>query len=112
MHSTEHVIKVTDNTLFKEQFRWIPPPLVEEVCTHLQEMLDSGAIYPSQGVWCNVVVLVQKKAGGLNFCIDFCCLNAHTKKDSLTAQNPRGIGEFGRCWAFFMPGPEVWILAN
>ena len=33
-HSTKHVIKVTDNTPFKEQFRWIPQPLVEEVHTH------------------------------------------------------------------------------
>ena len=30
-HSTTHMIKVTDDTPFKEQFRWIPPPLVEEV---------------------------------------------------------------------------------
>ena len=29
-----------------------------------------------------MVVLVRKKDGGLCFCIDFCCLNAHTKKDS------------------------------
>ena len=28
------------------------------------------------------MVLVQKKDGGLHFCIDFCCLNACTKKDS------------------------------
>ena len=27
-------------------------------------------------------MLVQKKEGGLQFSIDFCCLNAHTKKDS------------------------------
>ena len=27
-HSTEHTIKVTDNTPFKEQFRWIPLPMV------------------------------------------------------------------------------------
>ena len=26
-HSTEHLIKVTDDTPFKEQFRQIPPPL-------------------------------------------------------------------------------------
>ena len=45
-------------------------------------MLDSGAIQPSQSVWCNVVVLVRKKDGSLHFCIDFCHLNAHTKKDS------------------------------
>ena len=30
-HSTEHTIKVMDDTPFKEQFRHIPPLLVEEV---------------------------------------------------------------------------------
>ena len=30
-NSTEHVIKVTYDTPFKEQFRWVPLPLVEEV---------------------------------------------------------------------------------
>ena len=81
-HSTEHIIKVTDNTPFKEQFRWIPLPMVEEVRNHLKEMLESGAIIPSQSAWCNAVVLVWKKDGGLHFCINFCHLNAHTKKDS------------------------------
>ena len=81
-HSTEHIIKVTDDTPFKEQFREIPPSLVEEVWSHLREMLESGAIQPSQSVWCNAIVLVRKKDGGLQFCIDFCNLNAHTKKDS------------------------------
>ena len=32
--------------------------------------------------WCNAVVLVRKKDGGLWFCIDFHCLNACTKKDN------------------------------
>ena len=39
-------------------------------------------ICPSQSVWCNAVVLVQKKDRSLCFCIDFHHLNAHTKKDS------------------------------
>ena len=47
-------------------------------------MLDLGAIGPSQSAWCNVVVLVRKKDGGLHFYIDFCHLNAHMKKDSYT----------------------------
>ena len=81
-HSTEHMIKVTDDTPFKELFRQIPPPLVEEIRNHLWEMLESGAIRPSQSAWCNAVVLVWKKDGGLQFCIDFCHLNAHMKKDS------------------------------
>ena len=82
MHSTEHTIKVTDDTPFKEQFRGIPPPMVEEVRNHLREMLESGTIRPSQSTWCNAVVLVRKKDGGLHFCIDFQCLNARTNKDS------------------------------
>ena len=45
-HSTEHVIKVTDDSPFKEWFRQIPLPLIEEVRKHLWEMLDSGAISP------------------------------------------------------------------
>ena len=81
-HSTEHTIKVTDDTPFKEHFRCIPPPLVDEVRDHLREMLESGAIRPSQSAWCNAVVLVRKKDGGLRFFFDFQCLNAHTKKDS------------------------------
>ena len=56
--------------------------MVEEVRNHLKEMLESGAIRPSQSTWCNAVVLVRKKDGRLHFCIDFQCLNACTKKDS------------------------------
>ena len=78
------MIKVTDDTPFKEWFRLIPPPLVEEVWTHLWDMLESGAIQPSQSAWCNVVVLVRKKDGSLWFCINFCHLNACMKKDSYT----------------------------
>ena len=81
-HSTEHVIKVTDVTPFKEWFRQNPLPMVEEVRNHLKEMLESGTIRPSQSAWCNAVVLVWKKDGSLHFCIDFHCLNAYTKKDS------------------------------
>ena len=81
-HSTEYTITVTDDTPFKKQFRQIPLPLVEEVWNHLQEMLESGAIRPSQSAWCNVVVLLRKKDGGLQFYINLCCLNTHMKKDS------------------------------
>ena len=56
--------------------------MVDEVHAHMKEMLEVGTIHPSQSPWCNVVVLVCKKDGGLCFCIDFCKLNARTKKDS------------------------------
>ena len=44
-------------------------------------MLDGGVICPSQSPWCNAVVLVRKKDGGLWFYIDFHRLNSWTKKD-------------------------------
>ena len=48
---------------FKERFRRIAPPLVDEVRQHIQEMLDDSAIRPSQSPLCNAVVLVRKKMG-------------------------------------------------
>ena len=46
MKAAEHVIELKDPnaTLFKEQFRRIPPPQVDEVREHLKLMLDVGAI--------------------------------------------------------------------
>ena len=53
--------------------------MVEEVRNHLREMLESGAIRPSQSAWCNVMVVVRKKDSSLHFCIDICHLNACMK---------------------------------
>ena len=80
--TVEHEICIIDSEPFKERFRRIPPPLLEEVCTSLRDMLDAAAIHPSQSPWCNAVMLVRKKDGTLCFCVDFRQLNAWTKKDS------------------------------
>ena len=71
--ATKHVIELLpeQDEPFKERFRRIAPHEVEEVWQHIQEMLDGGAIRPSQSPWCNAIVLVQKKDGTLRFCIDF-----------------------------------------
>ena len=66
---------------------------VEEIHAHLWEMLDSGMICPSQSAWCNAVVLVWKKDGILHFCIDFCHLNGHMKKDSYPSPRIQGVLE-------------------
>ena len=55
--------------------------MVEEERAHKKEMLEVGAIHPRHSPLCNNVMLVRKKDGGLHFCIDFCKLNARTKKD-------------------------------
>ena len=45
-------------------------------------MLEAGTIQPSQGAWCNAIVPVRKKDGGLQFCIYFHHINSQTRKDS------------------------------
>ena len=74
--TVEHEIHVIDSEPFKERFRRIPPPLLEEVHASLRDMLDAGTIHPSQSPWCNAVMLVRKKGGTLHFCMDFRWLNA------------------------------------
>ena len=44
----EHEICINSSEPFKEWFRHIPAPLLEEVHASLQDMLDAGAICPSQ----------------------------------------------------------------
>ena len=76
-------------------------------------MLDSGAICISQSTWCNAVVLVQKKNGGINFCREFLCLNAHTKKDCyLLPRIQEALKSLVSAGYFSCQNLEVWILAN
>ena len=64
-------------------------------------MLDGGAIRPPQSAWCNAVVLVRKKDGGLQFCIDFRQLNARPKKDSYPLPRMQEMMEsMVRAWFF------------
>ena len=57
---TKHkiVLKDPDTPPFKEQFRRIPPPQLDEVREHLKLMLDAGVVQLSNSPWCNAVVLV------------------------------------------------------
>ena len=83
-NATKHkiVLKDPDTPLFKEHFRRIPPPQLDEVREHLKLMLDAGVVRPSNSPWCNAVVLVRKKDRSLRFCIEFRRLNTLTIKDS------------------------------
>ena len=78
----QHEIKLSNNIPFKERYRRIPPHQYEEVRKHLQEMLDIGAIRRSTSTWASPVVLVRKKDGSLQFCIDLRKVNNQTIKDA------------------------------
>ena len=81
-HLVKHDIKLMDKTPFKQGYRRIPPHLYEDVRSHLKEMIELGAIRKSQSPWSSAIVLVQKKDGGLRFCIDLRELNNRTVKDN------------------------------
>ena len=78
----KHHIKLTDPIPFKEAYTRILPQMYDEVKANIQEMLDLGAIRPSNSPWTSAIVLVRKKDGRLRFCIDLRKLNNRTVKDA------------------------------
>ena len=78
----QHHIELTDYTPIKDRYHRIPPHQYDEVHKHLREMLEIGAIRKSNSPWASPVVLVCKKDGSLQFCINLCQLNTRTVKDA------------------------------
>ena len=56
--------------------------MYDNMRVHIQEMLDIGAISKLHSPWASAVVLVQKRDGGLRFCINHRKLNNQTVKDA------------------------------
>ena len=73
MSLAKHGIKVVEDEPLKERFQRIPPPMMEEVRAHMKEMLEAGAISPSQSPWFNTAMLVSKKDR------DMCCMQGPKK---------------------------------
>ena len=78
----KHKIRLEDYNPIKERPRRIPPSQYEEVKSRLQEMLDVGAIRPSNSPWASAVVLAKKKDGSWRMCIDLRKVNKRTIKDA------------------------------
>lgn len=78
----KHRIDLEDTTPFKQRYRRIPPSVIEEVRTHLQELLASGVIRPSHYPFSSNVVLVRKHDGALRLCVVYRQLNSRTIKDN------------------------------
>lgn len=60
----------------------ITPALCQEVKELLCNMLQSGVIKESRSRWATPVVLVRKKDGSLQFCVDYCKVNTCTHWDA------------------------------
>ena len=71
----KHEIKLLNDKPFRERYRRIASQQFEEVCRHLEEMVNIGAIRKSQSPWASAIVLVWKKDRSLRFCIDLRKLN-------------------------------------
>lgn len=78
----KHRIELYDTTPFKQKYRRIPPAMIDEVRTHIQELLASGVIRASHSPFSSNVVLVRKHDGSLRLCIDYRQLNSRTVKDN------------------------------
>ena len=61
-HALQHRIRTTDDTPVTMPYRRIPPAQMEEVKAHLQKLVRSGAIVPSNSAYASAVVLVRKRA--------------------------------------------------
>ena len=59
----------------------MPFALRRKVDELVQEMLDQEVIEPSGSPWASPIVLVQKKDGGVRFCVDYRRLNQVMKLD-------------------------------
>ena len=74
----KHSIDTMGNHPIRQPFQRVPPPQRIEMLQLISDMLERDVIQPP---WASPVVLVCKKDGSLQFCIDYRRLNVVTRKD-------------------------------
>ena len=83
-HTTviQHQIDTGNSPPIRQHAHRLPPVHRQEAKQLLQDMLSNVIIQPSSSPWASPDVLVKKKDGTLRFCIDYCKVNAVTRKDA------------------------------
>ena len=76
-----HTIDTGDSRPVKQPVRRTPFALRSKVDELVQDMLYQGVVEPSKSPWASPVVLVRKKDGSVQFCVDYRKLNQVTKLD-------------------------------
>ena len=109
----EHEIRLSDDEPFKEHFRHIPPPLLEEVRASLRDMLELvpfdlvSLLGAMPWCWCG------RRMGLFDFALisgDSTCMDQEGFLSS--PQDTRGAGEHGRSCTLLHYGLQEWILAG
>lgn len=67
--------------------RLIHPQDIEDMCNHLQELLDAKVILESDSPLSLPIVVVRKKNGDVRFCINYKKLNLTMLKDTYALSN-------------------------
>ena len=70
-----------DETPVQKQYRRIPTPLYPEVKNYLEDLLNRNWIKPSTSSYASPVVIVRKKCGAMQLCVDYRELNRRTIPD-------------------------------
>ncbi|KAK3097999.1 hypothetical protein FSP39_015198 [Pinctada imbricata] len=83
----KHKIQTGDALPIKQPVRRTPIGFKDEEKDHLESLIKSGIVVPSQSEWASPVVLVRKKDGGVRWCIDYRKVNSVTTKDSYPLPN-------------------------
>ncbi len=78
----QYSIDTRDAAPIKQLMRCVSLGFAHEEDAHLQKMMECGVIQPSTSPWASPSVLVHKKDGGVQWCINFGAVNAVTKKDA------------------------------
>ena len=78
----KHRIELADEIPFKQRYRRMAPTAIEEVRSHIKELLAAGIIRPSHSPFPSNVVFVRKSDRSLRLCIDYRQLNSRIIRDS------------------------------
>ena len=78
----EHTIPLTSTKPIRQRPYRIPAAYRKEVEKEIEEMLEHGVIEPTTSPWASPMVVVHKKDGSAQICVDYRQLNSITDMDA------------------------------
>ena len=77
----QHRVQLTDDTPIRCHPYPLPYAMREELLNEVYSMLEMGVVRPSTSPYASPIVMVKKKDGSNNVCVDFSKLNKITELD-------------------------------